>query len=309
MSLRALPLPLSDAAREQRAVMRGLGLVLIARVLLPAQDAAAKLVSASVSVGQINWARFALQTLFTLPFLVAAQGLRGLMPNRVWPNAVRGALIVLSSGFFFAAIQAMPLADALAIFFVSPFILTILSAVVEKEHVGWRRRIAVGVGFLGALIVIRPSYSVFGAVALLPLLAAGIFAVYALMTRRFSACDSPLTMQFAAGLSGTVLMSLVLAAGFAFDLPEIAPSPLDLAALAVLLLMGVCGTAGHLLLVQAARHVPASLFAPFMYLEIVTATILGYFLFGDFPDFWKWVGIAVIVGSGAYVFWRESRRR
>ena len=309
MSLRALPLPLSDAAREQRAVMRGLALVLIAMVLLPAQDAAAKLVSASVSIGQINWARFALQTLFTLPFLVAAQGWRGLMPNRVWPNVVRGALIVLSSGLFFAAVQAMPLADALAIFFVSPFILTILSAAVEKEHVGWRRRIAVGVGFLGALIVIRPSYSVFGPVALLPLLAAGIFAIYALMTRRFSAFDSPLTMQFAAGLSGTLLMSLVLAVGFTFEVQALAPSALDSPAMAVLLLMGVCGTAGHLLLVQAARHVPASLFAPFMYLEIVTATILGYLLFGDFPDFWKWVGITVIVGSGAYVFWRESRAR
>jgi drug/metabolite transporter (DMT)-like permease len=297
-----------ETAQAGREIVRGLVFVCVAMVLLPGQDAAAKFASATVSVGQINWARFLLQTLLTLPFVLHAQGIRGLVPNRLLPNVVRGVLILTSSFCFFLAIQAMPLADALAIFFVSPFIITVLSALVEKEHVGWRRRIAVGVGFAGALIVIRPSYSVFGLVAVLPLMGAAIFSVYALMTRRYAAYDTALTMQFAAGVSGTVLMTLVLAAGWFLDAAPFAPSPMDHRDLFVLGLMGVCGTAGHLLLVQAARHVPASLFAPLMYLEIVAAALLGYAVFNDFPDAWTWTGIAVIVGSGAYVFWRESRR-
>ena len=292
---------------EQSALLRGLAYVAIAMLLLPGQDAVAKLAAASVPIVVINLARFVLQAGFTLPLLLRAQGWRGLVPNRLWPNVVRGVLIALSSGFFFTALKYLPLADALAIFFVEPLIVTVLSAVVDKEVVGWRRRIAVLVGFMGAMLVIRPSFGVFGWVSLLPLGGAFVFSIYIIMNRRLSRADTPLTMQFVSGTSAAILMGLTLLAGSILEIPALYPTALGVRELALLVLMGVLGTTGHLLLVHSARVVPSSLIAPFQYIEIVGATILGYALFGDFPDLLKWVGILIIVGSGVFVFWRERQ--
>jgi drug/metabolite transporter (DMT)-like permease len=181
--------------------------------------------------------------------------------------------------------------------------------VVDKEHVGWRRRIAVTAGFIGVLIVVRPSYDVFGPFALLPALGGTIFAVYALLNRRLAPHDTPLAMQFTAGCSALVILTLFLALGAFFEIPEFSPTPLGSREIGFLLLMGVFGTSGHLLFVLAARLAPSSLIAPMQYVEIAAAVVLGYIVFGDFPDFLSWVGIAIIVASGAYVFWRESRVR
>jgi drug/metabolite transporter (DMT)-like permease len=309
---RAMTIPAPDpaaAAGEQRAVLRGLAMVLVAMLILPGQDAAAKYISDVVSPGQIVFARFLLQTLFTLPFLVWLQGWRGLRPNRLGANVLRGALITAASLMFFTALKVMPMADALAIFFVEPFILTVLSAVIDKEKVGWRRQVAVAAGFIGVLIVVRPSYDVFGAVSLLPAAGGFLFAIYVLMNRRQAAHDSPLAMQFTAGLSALLIMSVVLAAGWSIGLPELSPSPVGAREIGFLLLMGALGTAGHLCFVEAGRLAPSSLIAPLQYVEIVCAALIGYLVFGDFPDFWKWVGIAIIVASGAYVFWREASLR
>jgi drug/metabolite transporter (DMT)-like permease len=296
-------------SRDQRDVLRGLGLVTVAMIVLPGQDTVAKWISDIVSPGQITWARFFLQTLFTLPFLLYFQGSAGLVPNRFWMNVLRGALIATSASLFFLSIKFMPMADALAIFFIEPFILTILSAVVDKEYVGWRRRIAVAAGFVGVLIVVRPSYEVLGPFAVVPAAGGSCFAVYALLNRRLTAYDTPLTMQFTAGLSALAIVTLFLAFGWLAGIPDFSPSALGTRELSFLLLMGVFGTGGHLLFVQAARLAPSSLIAPMQYIEIAVAVVLGYIVFGDFPDFWSWIGIAIIVASGAYVFWRESRVR
>lgn len=296
-------------AHDQRAVLRGLGLVTVAMVLLPGQDAIAKYISDTVSPGQISWARFLLQTLFTLPFLVYLQGWGGLVPNRFWPNVLRGALIATSSTLFFLALKFMPMADAIAIFFVEPFILTVLSGVIDKEQIGWQRKVAVVSGFIGVIIVVRPSYDVFGTVSLVPAAAGFIFAVYVLLNRRLSTFDTPLTMQFTAGLSALVVLTLCLGVGQFAGIAELSPVAVGTREAGFLLAMGVLGTGGHLLFVQAARLAPPSLIAPMQYLEIVCAALLGYLLFGEFPDFWKWVGISIIVASGIFVFWGESRAR
>jgi len=295
------------SASDQRAVLRGLAFVTLAMIVLPGQDTIAKYISDTVSPGQIAWARFVLQILFTLPFLLYFQGTRGLVPNRFWWNVLRGALIACSSVLFFTAIRYMPIADALAIFFIEPFILTILSAVVDKEHVGWRRRIAVATGFVGVLIVVQPSWTVFGPLSLVPAVGGTLFAVYALLNRRLSSFDTPLTMQFTAGVSALLILTVCLTLGWGLGVADVSPSAIGTRELAFLVLMGVLGTSGHLLFVQAARLAPSSLIAPMQYVEIVFAALFGYLVFGDFPSFWKWVGIAIIVASGAYVFWRESR--
>lgn len=295
--------------RDRRAVLRGLGLVVLAMVLLPGQDAIAKYISDNVSPGQITWARFLLQTLFTLPFVLFFQGSGGLVPNRLWPNMLRGALIATSSMLFFTAITFMPLADALAVFFVEPFILTLLSAIIDKEQVDWRRGVAVATGFVGVIIVVRPSFAVFGWASFIPAAGGFIFAVYALLNRRLSSYDTPLTMQFTAGVSALAILTLGLLTGWLAGWPQLSPSAMGLREVLFLLLMGVFGTTGHLLFVQASRLAPTSLIAPMQYVEIVCAALFGYLVFGDFPDFWKWVGIAIVVASGAYVFWGESRAK
>lgn len=297
------------AGRERAAFTQGLLVMVGAMVILPAMDALAKYLSATVSPAQLGWARFAFQTLLMLPLVVRSAGWRGLLPRRPWLNACRGALIAVSGTSFFAAVKYMPLADAMAIFFVAPFILTLLSALVLGEPVGWRRRSAVAVGFVGALIVIRPSYGVFGWVALLPLATAALFSVYLVLSRRAAAADSAAAMQFSAGLAATVVMSAVLAAGTLLGAPELMAGRAAASAWALMAAIGALATVGHLMVVHAFRVAPASVLAPFQYLEIVSATVLGYLLFGDFPDGWKWLGIAVIVGCGIYVYWRESRVR
>ena len=310
MTIPPVPRPCAEThPHDQRSVTRGLTFIVLAVVVLPGQDTIAKYLSGAISPGQITWARFLLQSAFTLPLLLYFQGTAGLVPKRIGPNIVRGALIAVSSTLFFTAIKFMPLADAIAIFFIEPFILTVLSAVVDKEHVGWRRRLAVIAGFLGVLIVVQPSWSVFGPISLIPAAAGFTFAVYVLLNRRLTRFDTPLTMQFTAGVSALVVMTLILAAGWLTGTPDISPSAIGAREARLLLLLGVLGTGGHLLFVQGGRLAPSSLVAPMQYVEIVFAAILGYIVFGDFPSPVKWLGILIIVGSGAYVFWRESRVR
>ncbi len=298
------------SADEVAGAARGLTLFLVALVLLPGQDTIAKLLSADMSPGQVTWARFLFQVLLTLPFLLFFQGWRGLVPNRIGANALRGALLAAASTLYFIALKFMPLADALAIVFIQPFVLTILSAAIDKEHVGWHRRIAVVAGFVGVLIVVQPSWSVFGAASLIPVAAGICFAFYVLLNRRMSRFDTPLAMQLTAGLSGLLMLTLLLFAGWLGDVPELLPSSaVGMRQVGLLVLMGIFGTGGHLLFVYASKHAPSSLIAPLQYGEIVFAVIFGYLVFGDFPSPPKWLGIAIIVGSGAYVFWRERRVR
>jgi len=295
------PRPSSHAlgdASDHAATVRGLTLMVAAMLLLPTMDAIAKLVSASVAPGQVAFARFFFQALAILPVVVWLEGWRGLVPNRIAGNALRGLLLATASTAYFIGVKYLPLADALAIFFVEA---------IEKEEVGWRRRIAVVVGFIGALIVIRPSYQVFGPAALLPLTAALLFAFYLLLNRRLARHDSSLSMQFSAGVAGSAACAVYMLVGQAAGEANLTPSAGTPQAWALMVLVGVIAAGGHLMVIAAFRAAPVSLLAPFQYLEIVAATLLGYGLFGDFPDLWKWVGIAVICGSGVYVFWRESR--
>jgi drug/metabolite transporter (DMT)-like permease len=207
---------------------------------------------------------------------------------------------------FFVAVKYMPLADVFAIYFVEPLMLTAMSAVFLGEKVGWRRWTAIVVGFGGAMIVIQPSYAVFGTTALLPIFCAFLFALYLFLNRAIGDADPPLTMQTISGLGGTLLMGAVLAGASFGDFAEFEPSlPANPGQLALLIALGAISGYGHLLVVQAFRKAPVSVLAPFQYFEIISATALGLIFFHDFPDSGKWLGIAVIIGSGLFVLWRE----
>lgn len=291
--------------------IRGMAICAGAMLTLPLMDAVAKWLSteAGVAPGQLTMARFFIQAAVSGVIIIAASGVASLRPNRPVLNLVRGALLGTASLLFFLALKYMPLADAISVFFVEPLILTLLSVVFLHETVGWRRISAILVGFVGALIVIQPSYELFGAVSLLPLGTATLFASYLTLNRAAGIRDSAMVMQFAAGVGGVLVLLLATSAGTAAGIGNLTLSvDFPVSVWALMALMGAIGMTGHHFIVLAFRIAPASLLAPFQYLEIVSAAAAGFLLFGDFPSLSKWLGIAMIVGSGLYVFWRERRR-
>lgn len=290
---------LNDDRAAARNVERAMLIMVVAMLLLPAIDALAKVLAATVPAGLIAWSRFAFQSALLAPAALK-------MRHSAQPvHAARGALLAVTTLMFFAAVRVLPLAEAISIFFVEPLILTLLSAVLLRESIGWRRISAVIVGFAGALIIIRPSYEIFGLHALLPLGAAFCFALYLILTRRIAPREDPTTMQFHAGFYGFLVMSAGLAAGWAFDIGVLTPVWPTMTDWVLLALIGVVATVGHQMVVHAFRRAEAAILAPFQYLEIVGATAYGFILFGDFPDATTWLGVAIIVGSGFYVFHRE----
>ena len=290
-------------------VMRGIILMTIAMLIIPIMDVTAKYLSAFMSSLQVTLGRFAFQMIFALAVAAIGPGLAVLRAPNIWPHLLRGVFLSSASLCFFTAIATMPVADAIAIFFIEPMILTALSALVLREPVGPRRWAAVAVGLVGAIIIIRPGFANFGATALLPLATAFLFALYLMITRQLSGSGGMLCVQFTAGLAGTALLGTAfIAANIAGYEPAEAVMP-DLPGWALLAVVGGMSFFAHGLIVKAFANAPASVLAPFNYLEIVSATLFGFLVFGDFPDGPTWLGIALIVCSGIYIANRENRRR
>ncbi|PST20559.1 EamA family transporter [Rhizobium sp. JAB6] len=298
----------SPAVSTQQNPLRGMTIMAGSMILLPTMDAIAKYMATfeGMSPGQVTFYRFFFQLVCMLPLLATATGRSAFSAKRPWLNLLRGALHGAASLLFFAAVKYMPLADVFAIYFVEPFMLTALSALFLGDKVGWKRWLAIAIGFVGAMIVIQPSFEIFGLKALLPIACAFLFALYLFMNRAVGEADSPLTMQIMAGLGGTIFMALALFAGSSAGIADFEPSlPASSLGLVLLLILGSISGYAHMLVVRAFRLAPLSLLAPFQYFEIISATVLGYAIFGDFPNFSKWIGIAIIVGSGLFIIWRE----
>jgi drug/metabolite transporter (DMT)-like permease len=229
-----------------------------------------------------------------------------------WPDRAEAALHLVRAGFllvatgcFFYALQFMAVADAIAIFFVEPFILTLLGGLLLGEAIGASRYIACTVGFAGALLVVRPSFQDVGAIAMLPLATAFLFAFYMILTRRMATRMHPITLQAYTGIAALVLAVPVLALLNGSGLAQF-DSEWPAAREAWLLVgLGLCATISHICISFALKFAPASTIAPVQYLEIVTATAFGFWIFGDLPDTMAFCGIALIVASGFFVFLRE----
>lgn len=293
------------------AVKRGVLLVTAGALLTPLPDAIAKVLGEThgIPAGEIALARFAFQSLTILPFLIAWNGWAGLQVQHLGLNLLRGMLMAAGSVAFFAALKAMPLADAIAIFFVQPMIVTILSIVFLKEPVDIRRIAAVLVGFGGALLVIRPNFSALGMVATLPLVCALCFAIYLVLGRHLSRTDSTLAMHFYTGIGGAASLAIVLLLGSNSGiaaLHTVAPSGATVWFL--LVAMSILASIVHLIYIQAYRLAPAGLLAPFSYFEIVSAAGLGFLMFRDFPDLTKTIGMAIIIASGLALIWVDRLR-
>ncbi|MFN2307704.1 MAG: DMT family transporter [Paracoccaceae bacterium] len=281
----------------------GMILMAVAMLMLPIGDTFAKYLTGSLHPIEVTFARLIAQGLFFVPAaLLLRHRLKGAMFSPV--IALSGALVMVTLTALIWAFSVMPIATAIAIFFVEPLILTALVGPLLGEKVGPRRMAAVGVGLVGALIVIRPGGG-FGAAALLPLLAAFAYALNMIVLRRASQVRSALTVQCGATFYACLGMAVLFAvlAGTGAIVPSFRSlAPLDWGAI---LAAGLFAAGSFILIAEAFRRAEAGTLAPFQYLEIIGATAAGYLVFGDFPDLWTWVGIAIILASGLYVFWRE----
>lgn len=293
--------PLDDPTR------RGVLLMVLAMFTVPGIAALAKLATEELPPTEIALGRFVFQSLYLAPAAWYLFGRRMLRPARPWVQAARGGLMGFGTLCYFSALTVLPLADTVAIFFAEPFILTALSALVLGETIGWRRALAIVFGFGGAMLVIQPSFVEVGWPAVLPLVAAFLAAGYFALTRLTAKGASIVEIQLHSGLVSAALLALALAVGTAAGADFLTPVWPSWRGL--LLVAGVAGfaTVGHLLMVRAFAHAPASTLAPLQYLEIIGATVYGLVLFGDFPDSTTWAGVCVIVSSGMYIIWREHR--
>ncbi len=283
----------------------GIALMLAFCVLAPLLDAASKLATAAIPVGQITAARFVVQGVLMVP-VAWVMGLHWGAPRRVLALvALRAVFLIASTYGFVAGVQVMPIADALAIVFVEPFILLVLGHLIFGDHIGPRRIIASVVGFCGSMLVIQPSIAAFGLVALYPLISAFAFAAYMLVTRAISSRIHPVMQQLHTSIFGA---AICVPAMVLFDGSGIATlDPVMPQGIFWLWLFGVgfWAAASHMCMTLALKYAPASTLAPIHYLEIVTAVAIGYWIFGDFPNALTWAGIAIIVASGLYVIHRE----
>lgn len=296
------------AAKDQAL---GIQLMALGVILLPAMDAAAKVMGESIAAASIVLARFGFQSLFLLPFvwreLYIPRG--GELHLHLW----RALGICISTLCFFAAIQVMPQVDALAIFFTMPLFVTVLAPWMLKETIGWRRLSAVAVGMLGALIIIQPGKSPFGVVTILPLIAALGFAFYLLFTRKLARATSSqqgvsvFTMQFYSGVFGSLIILFIIAVMQPFHHPAFDIQWPEFWQWQQLILVGILASIGHLMVTKAFQYADASVLAGFQYTELISAAVLGWWLFGDLPTLNTWVGSAILVGSGLYVFHREKQ--
>ncbi|WP_170581144.1 DMT family transporter [Ruegeria arenilitoris] len=283
----------------------GIVLMLGFCVLAPLGDALAKLLGETTPLGVLVLVRFAVQAAILIP-LVALTGRTWRMRGRVLRLTVlRTLLHIVGIAAMFSALQYLPLADAVAIAFVMPFIMLLLGKYVLGEEVGHRRLIACIVGFAGTLLVIQPSFAEVGAPALLPLIVAVVFALFMLVTRQIAKETDPIALQAVSGLLATAVLAPVLAIGALTGLPDLALTLPQGNAHWLLLAIGVLGTVAHLLMTWALRFAPSATLAPMQYLEIPVATLIGWLIFHDLPNGLAALGIAITIAAGLYVILRE----
>lgn len=277
----------------------GIALMLAAMAVLPFLDVVAKtLGNQGMPILQIVWARMAFGALLTLPSTLRHGGLAAIRPDRPFYHTLRAILLMAATFLFFTALKYLPIADALAIFFVQPLILTAISPILLKERVGPRRWAAVAVGFLGTLIIIRPGFAELNPGTFFALGAGAALAVYFAMTRRISGQAPAMVTTFHTGLLGTLIIT---------PMTLLIWEPPSSAQWGLLFLIGFIAALGHYLIVRAYDHAEASLLAPLAYTEMVMATLLGWWFFGDFPDGWTFLGTAILIACATYISIRERQ--
>lgn len=293
--------------KQINSVTLGILFMLAFAIIGPLIDLFAKLASAEVPIGQIILSRFILQGFVLLPVAIILSLAHRPTFKEFQMHFLRATLILIGTGSFVSAIKYMPLADAMAIFFVEPFMVTLLGGFVLGETVGYRRLIACLIGFFGALFIIKPSFSLFGIVAFLPLLTAFSFTFYIFITRKMAQNMHPVSLQAYTALAAVIILLPIIIWANGTNIELLDPITPSLKAIFLLLGVGIAAIIAHLFITFALSMAPATIIAPLQYFEIVTATLFGYLFFSDFPDKWTFLGVFIIILSGVYVILREHK--
>ncbi|MEY8843452.1 DMT family transporter [Cribrihabitans sp. XS_ASV171] len=284
----------------------GMIAMILAMTLLPVGDAISKTLTEVATPVQVTAWRTLAQTAFFVPVAIL---FRPAMTGPVFTimSLISAVLILTVTLSLVTAFKTMPIATAIAIFFVEPLLLTLLAGPLLREAPGMRRYVACSIGLIGALIVIRPNFVAFGPVVLLPVVAAFAYAINMIVMRRATRRQSALGFQFGASVFAAVfvLASLpmsgaVFGSGAGDRLPDWV--------LPMVILAGALAMLSFLLIAFAFSISEASALAPFQYLEIVGAILVGFLVFDEMPDAMTLLGASIILASGAYVFHRERKR-
>ena len=275
-------------------------LIVVASACFTTVDVSVKHLSQRYPVPLIAWARWGVQALVLLA--VAGPRLRfGLLRTRqLRPHLVRGALLIASSLCFFFALRFLPLAEATALNYTSPMLVTLLAGWLLRERLTRPRWAFVVAGFVGMLLIVRPGSDALAPAALLALGAAALYATFQIMTRKLAG-ENLMTLMIYPSLLGTLALSLAIPFVHSDDWYPTS----DLAAFVGI---GIMGSLGHLLFVRAFQRASASAIAPFTYVQLVWSTLAGWLVFGTFPDGWTLAGIFIIAGSGVVLTWYERWR-
>ena len=275
----------------------GIALMVSAMLIFPYLDVCAKFLGQwGLPVIEIVWARLFFGMIVTAPILVAQEGFASLKPRDARINALRGFMLVISTMMFFGALKFLGVAETLSIYFVQPLFITALAPWVLKEKVGLNRWAAVAAGFIGVLIIIRPGFMQLNPGVFLALGSGFGSAITLLLTRKLAGNSSAIANTFYTSLFGSIFAGIILIPFWQ------TPSFHEFL---VMLVMSVIGTTANFLTVLAMQFAEASLLAPFGYTEMINAVLGGWIFFGDFPDHWTFVGVAVLVSCALYISYRE----
>ncbi|WP_299729798.1 DMT family transporter [uncultured Tateyamaria sp.] len=290
---------------SQDRPLLGILLMLGFCIVAPMGDAVAKLLGQSVPLGELLFVRFAIQALILIPLVWFGRRAWKMSGRVLRLTAFRTVLHIVGIGGMFTALQYLPLADAVAIAFIMPFLMLLLGKYVLGEEVGSRRLIACIVGFVGTLLVVQPSFVEVGWPALLPLLVAVNFAIFMLVTRQIAKDTDPIGLQAVSGVMAVAILGPIL-----WLARDAGIAPLNFIAVngneaSLLMAIGILGTMAHLLMTWSLRFAPSATLAPMQYLEIPVATIIGFLVFSDLPNGLAAVGICITIASGLYIVLRE----
>ncbi len=296
---------MNEHSDTQDRPLLGIAFMLGFCVLAPMGDAVAKMLSGTLPMGQLLLVRFAVQAAILIPIVIATRR-PWRMTSRVFRLVfIRTLLHIAGIACMFTALRFLPLADAVAIAFVMPFIMLVLGKYVLNETVGVRRLLACIVGFVGTLMVIQPSFAKVGPPALLPLAVAVIFAFFMLVTRQIAKQTDPISLQAISGVLASALLVPALLLGEPLGVPGLSLAKPAPETWSLLLLIGVLGTFAHLFMTWSLRYAQSTTLASMQYLEIPIAALIGWLVFGDWPNGLAALGICITMAAGLYVVFRE----
>jgi drug/metabolite transporter (DMT)-like permease len=288
-----------EGATQQapHSALRGMLLVVLAVGIFAVMDTIAKYLARSYPVAGVVWARYAANLVILLAFLAARGEFKRLRTARPALQIMRGLLLAGATLLYFTSLTVLPMAEAAAIGFVMPLFLAVLAVPMLGERMDGARLAAVLVGLAGALVIVRPGAAVFTPYALLPVGMALCNALYQILTRKVAGLEHPLTSLLWGAIVGAAL--------FSFFLPFAWVTPTDPRHWGLLAIIGLLASVGHFVLIKAYDYASATGLAPLFYTQLVWVMLLGWLVFGDFPDGWSLLGMGIIVASGIYLVGRQ----